>query len=456
MVEQQAYSEPAFRDLQSTFAGELIDRTDDQYAESCALWNGMIKRSPALIARCSSTEDVAKAVRFAREQNLSVSVRGGGHSAAGKALVDDGIVIDLTRMRNVQVDPENRVARAQGGATWADFDASTHQHGLAVTGGLISSTGIGGLTLGGGFGWLMRSYGMSCDNLIGAEVVTASDDIIEVSEVERPELLWGLRGGGGNFGVVTRLDFRLHPVSTVLGGMIVHPIERAGEALRFYRQFNEDAPRALTVYAAMMTDPDGNRVLAFICCYNGDPDEGQKILAPLIEWGPPLAVDLNPVPYPALQSMLDEGFPPGLPVYWRGDFIDTLTDGVIDTLVEKFGEVTSPLSALVVEQFGGACQDFSPDHSAFGHRHADYNIAIISRWDDDSDPDSHVSWARGVHDAIRPHASGVYVNYVGVGESEDRIREAYGPETYDRLARLKSQYDPENVFQSNQNIKPAN
>jgi FAD/FMN-containing dehydrogenase len=451
----QPVSQETLKRFRSIISGRILANGDDDYELSCALWNGMIRRKPALIAQCMSTDDVVKAVRFAREEGLQLSVRGGGHSAAGKALIDDGLVVDLSRMRDVHVDPDARIARAQGGATWAEFDAATHKHELATTGGLISSTGVGGLTLGGGFGWLMRSYGMSCDNLIGAELVTASGDVIEVSEAERPQLLWGLRGGGGNFGVVTRLDFRLHPVTNVLGGMIVHPIERAPEALRFYRQFNETTPRALTVYAAMMTDPDGNRIIAFICCYNGDPDEGREILQPLIEWGPPLVVDLNVMPYPTMQSMLDEGFPPGLPVYWRGDFIHSLTDEVIDTLVEKFGEVTSPLSALVVEQFGGACRDYGPEHSSFGHRDSDYNIAIISRWDDVSDSASHVNWARGVHDAIKPHASGVYVNYVGDGEAEDRVREAYGPEVYDRLARLKAEFDPENIFRSNQNIRPA-
>jgi FAD/FMN-containing dehydrogenase len=455
MVKSGAFSETALASFRSSIGGDLVQPSDPDYQSCCALWNGMIKRTPACIARCSGTADVSLAVRFAREHGLPISVRGGGHSAAGKALVDDGLVIDLTRMRTVDVDPGRQRATVQGGATWADFDSAAQVHGLAVTGGLISSTGVAGLTLGGGFGWLMRSYGMSCDNLVGAEVVTASGDVIEVSESERSDLLWGLRGGGGNFGVVTRLDFQLFPVDQVLGGMIVHPIERGTEALRFYREFTQSAPRALTVYAAMMTDPDGNRVLAFICCYNGNPDDGREVLRPLIEWGPPLAVDLNAMPYQAMQTMLDEGFPPGMSVYWRGDFIETLSDQVIDALLESFAQVTSPLSALVVEQFGGACRDFGPEHSAFGHRDADFNIAIISRWDDESEPDRHVNWARSTHDAIRPHSSGVYVNYVGDGEAEDRIREAYGPDTYERLARLKADYDPENVFRSNQNILPV-
>jgi FAD/FMN-containing dehydrogenase len=449
------YSAGALEELQAQMAGRVLVPTDADFESSCSLWNGMIKRRPALIAQCKSTDDVVRAVRFAREQGMMLSVRGGGHSAAGKALVDDGLVVDLSGMRDVQVDPAARVARAQGGATWAEFDAATHPHGLATTGGLVSSTGVGGLTLGGGYGWLMRSYGMACDNLIGAEVVTASGDVLEVSETVHADLLWGLRGGGGNFGVVTRMDFRLHQVDHVLGGMIVHPIDRAPEALRFYRDFNKDVPDSLAVYAGMMFDPDGNRILAFICCYNGDPEEGRELLRPLIEWGPPLAVDLNPIPYPVMQSMLDEGFPPGLQVYWRGEFIEELTDDLIDTLCRRFDEVTSPLSALVVERFGGASRKFGTDHSSFSHRSADYNIVIISRWDDESDPDSHVNWARSVHQDVKPYSTGVYVNFLGEGDGESRIRDAYSPEVYDRLARLKAQYDPENVFQSNQNIKPA-
>lgn len=441
--------------FQSAMTGRVVQPDDPDYEASCVLWNGMIKRSPALFAECANTDDVVRAVRFAREQGLKLSVRGGGHSAAGKALCDGGLIVDLSRMRAVEVDAGQRIARAQGGATWSDFDAATHEHGLATTGGVVSSTGVGGLTLGGGFGWLMRSYGMSCDNLISAEVVTATGDVLDVSESSNPDLLWGLRGAGGNFGVVTRLDFRLHPVNTVFGGMIVHPIDRARDALRILREFNETTPDSLTVYAGMMSDPDGNRIIAFICCYNGDPDEGRELLQPLIEWGPPVAVDLNPMPYPVMNSMLDEGFPPGLPVYWRGDFVETLTDDVIETLVDRFSEVTSPLSGLVVEQFGGASRSVSPEDSAFVHRTADYNLAIISRWDDDSDPDSHVNWARQTHEAIKPYSNGVYVNYVGDEEGADRVRDAYGPETYDRLAKLKAKYDPENVFWSNQNITPA-
>lgn len=440
--------------LRSALSGTLIRPEDAEYASACALWNGMIDKKPALFARCSDSRDIVAAVNFARDNGLQISVRGGGHNAAGKALVDDGLVIDLTAMRDVQVDPDNRTAEAQGGATWAEFDAATHAHGLATTGGLISSTGIAGLTLGGGFGWLMRSYGMACDNLIGAEVVTASGEIVNVSESENSDLLWGLRGGGGNFGVVTKFVYRLHPVHTVLGGMIVHPFERARDAMRHYRDFSQTAPDELTVYCPMMTSPDGDRIIAFIVCYNGDVERGQELIKPLLEWGPPLVADVGPMPYPQMQQLLDEGFPPGLQVYWRGDFVQTLTDDVIDTLVDQFEGVTSPLSALVIEQFGGASRRVPRDATAFVHREADYNLAIVSRWADPSEADRHIAWARDLHNAVLPHSAGAYVNYLGE-EGEDRVRAAYGPDVYDRLAELKAKYDPDNLFRVNQNIQPA-
>ncbi len=440
--------------LKSEMHGDLIDAKHAGYVDACALWNGMIAKRPALIARCANTEDVVRSVKFAREQGLALSVRGGGHSVAGNALVDDGLVVDLSGMRDVSVDPEQRVAHAGGGATWGDFDTATHAHGLATTGGQISSTGIAGLTLGGGFGWLMRSYGMACDNLIGAEVVTADGSVLNVNDSENADLLWGLRGGGGNFGVVTRFDFRLHPVHTVLGGMIVHPIERAPESLRFLRDFNRTAPDDLAVFAALMTTPEGDRVNAFILCYSGDLDEGQEVIKPLLEWGEPVMTQVGPMPYTQMQTLMDEAMPPGLQIYWRGEFIKTLTDDVIDTLIERFGTITSPLSLLLLEQFGGAVSRVPKDATAFVHRDAEYNVAMISRWEDPSQHDSHVSWARETHDAIRPFSAGAYVNYLGE-EGEDRIRAAYGPDTYDRLAKLKAKYDPENVFKANQNIQPA-
>jgi FAD/FMN-containing dehydrogenase len=438
----------------SSVRGDVLRPGSAGYDEARAVWNGMIDRRPALIVRCRDTEEVAAAVRFGRESGLPVAVRGGGHSAAGLAVCDDGIVIDLSAMRAVQVDPASRTATAEGGARWSDFDQATQAHGLATTGGAISTTGVAGLTLGGGLGWLMRSYGMACDNLIGAEVVTADGERITASEEENADLLWGLRGGGGNFGVVTKFRFRLHPVSTVLGGMLVFPVERAREVLRFYRDFATAAPDELTTFAGMMTTPDGMRVTAVLPCYNGPIADGEAAIRPLRDLGP-VADQVGPMPYLALQTMLDPAFPSGLPVYWRSDFLRALSDDAIDTAVDHFDRVTSPLSAVLFEQFGGAVSRVGPEASAFPHRDAMYNLVIVGRWPDPALADPTMGWVRGLSDAMRPHARGVYVNYLGAGEGEDRVRAAYGPDTYDRLAKLKAKYDPNNFFRLNQNIRPG-
>jgi FAD/FMN-containing dehydrogenase len=449
-----SFSDTDLQELRSQLSGALLRPTDDGFDDARAVWNGMIDRKPGLIVRCASTSDVVNAVNFARERGLLLAVRGGGHNAAGKAVCDGGLVIDLSQMRNVTVDPESRTAHVDGGATWADFDGATQAYGLATTGGLISTTGVAGLTLGGGFGWLMRSYGMACDNLIGAEVVIASGEVVTVSESENADLLWGLRGGGGNFGVVTNFQFQLHPVSTVLGGMLVHPGERVKEALHFYREFTRTAPDELAVFCGMLTSPEGERIVAFIVCYNGPIDEGEALIAPLREWGPPVADLVQPVPYAQHQQMLDEGFPAGLQVYWRSEFLRGLDDDVIDALVARYGEITSPLSALVLEQFGGAVRRVPRDATAFTQRHADHNLAIISRWSDPVESDQHIAWARATHDAVRPFSTGVYVNYLGE-EGPDRIEQAYGEAVYQRLVELKNRYDPTNLFRLNQNIQPT-
>ncbi|MFW6075554.1 MAG: FAD-binding oxidoreductase [Chloroflexota bacterium] len=446
--------EDTIQALRTSLQGKVIDRNDPEYNDARAIWNGMIDRHPAVIARCSNTEDVVNAVNVAREHGLLVAVRGGGHNAAGKAVCDDGIVIDLSAMKDVTVDPESRTAWAQGGATWADFDAATTAHGLATTGGLISTTGVAGLTLGGGFGWLLREYGMACDNLIGAEVVTASGEVVNVSEDENADLLWGLRGGGGNFGIVTNFKFQLHPIGTVTSGMIVHPYERAREAIQRYREFSMSAPESLTTFCGLMTSPEGEKIVAYIIFHDGPEDTGRELLAPLLEWGPPVAADLAQVPYAQHQQMLDEGFPHGLHVYWRSDFLRELDDDLIDTLIDQFDKVTSPLSALVLEQFGGAVRRVPKDATAFVHREGEYNLAIISRWNPDEEPEPHIAWARGVHDAIRPYSTGVYVNYLG-DEGADRVRAAYNEEVYQQLVDLKNRYDPTNLFRLNQNIEPT-
>ena len=321
---------------------------------------------------------------------------------------------------------------------------------------MISSTGIAGLTLGGGLGWLMRSHGLSCDNMIGAEVVTADGRVLRASPTENPDLLWALRGGGGNFGVVTTFEFQLHPVSMILGGMIMFPFARAGEVYRLYRDVTKAAPDALTVFCVMLHTPDGTPVIALAVCYNGPADAGEKAIKAIRDFGTPIAGAIAPMPYTALQSMLDEGFPPGLQVHWRSEFIKSLPDDFIDAAVAAFERVPSPLSALLIEQFGGAVGRVPRDATAFDQRDSDYNLVIVSRWADPAKADPNVAWARSTSEAVKPFTTGrVYVNYIGVGESPDRVRAAFGKEKFARLAAIKKKYDPTNVFQMNQNIPPG-
>lgn len=447
--------DPAVRAFTSDFRGTVLRPADASYDDARRVWNGMIDRKPALIARCAGAGDVVRAVRFASEHNLVVAVRGGGHNAAGLGMCDDGIVIDLSGMKDVQVDPALRVARAEGGVTWGKFDRATQAHGLATTGGAISMTGIAGLTLGGGLGWLMRSYGLACDNLLAVDMVTADGRTVRASAAENQDLFWGVRGGGGNFGVVTTFEYQLHPVTTLLGGMIVHPLARAREVLRFYRDFARTAPDALTVFAGMMHSPEGVPIVALLAAYNGPIEEGEQAIRPLREFGPPVADQIGPIPYVALQSMLDAGFPAGLQVYWRSEFLTNVSDDAIDTAVSHFERVTSPISAVLFEQFGGAVARVGRDDTAYDHRDADFNLVLVSRWEDPADADRHIAWNRELSEAMRAYTSGrVYVNYLGVGEGPERVRAAYGPEKYERLVALKKKYDPANLFCMNQNIPP--
>jgi len=433
-------------------SGTVIRPGDPSYDQARRLWNGMIDRSPAIIARCASVADVVAAVNFAREEKLVLAVRGGGHNAAGLGSCDDGLVIDLSGMRGVTVDAANRVAKVQGGALWRDVDAATHAHGLATPGGVISTTGVGGLTLGGGLGWLMRQYGLACDNVLAVEIVTADGQVRRASATENPDLFWGIRGGGGNFGVVTSFEFRLHPVRMIYGGMLVYPAPRAPEILRHYRDIASSAPDELALFAGLMTSPDGMPITAIFAGYNGPVNKAEAALKPLRDLGP-VADQVSEIPYPALQSMLDEGFPSGLNVYWRSDFLASLPDDAIDTLVDRFKSITSPLSALLIEQFGGAVSRVGADETAFAQRDALFNLAVITRWTDPATASTHIDWARQTSDAMRPYTSGgVYVNYLG-SEGTDRVRAAYGAK-YDRLVALKQKYDPKNLFRVNQNIQP--
>lgn len=440
--------------LSNAMSGALLLPDHADYDAARHVWNGMIDRRPAAIARCQSVTDVQAAVNFAREQGLEIAVRGGGHNAAGLAVVDDGLVIDLTAMNAVQVDPAQRLAYVGGGATWGDFDTATQEHGLAATGGAISSTGVAGLTLGGGIGWLMRSMGLACDNLVGAEVVLADGSVVTTSETERPELLWGLRGGGGNFGVVTEFTFKLHPLGGVYAGMLVYPREMATTGLRHFRVESDASSDALTVFSAMICSPEGAPIFAYVVAYAGDEADGIQAAAPYRALGEPLADLVQPMPYTALQRMLDDGFPAGLNVYWRSHFLAGLPDEAIDILVSWANAAPSPLNAVLIEQLGGAVTHIGRDDTAFDHRDAAVNLAIIARWGDPAEADANIAWARGLWDAMQPFARGVYVNYLGVGDNPDRVRDAYSAAKYARLAALKHTYDPQNLFHRNQNIRP--
>jgi FAD/FMN-containing dehydrogenase len=442
--------------LRASLGGPLLRPGDDGYDDARHIFNGMIDRKPALIARCTATGDVVKAVRFGREHGLVVSVRGGGHNVAGNAVCDGGLMIDLTLMKGIRVDPTARTARAQAGLTWREFDRETQAFGLATTGGAISSTGIAGLTLGGGFGWIGRSYGMACDNLISADVVLADGSVVIASADENADLFWGLQGGGGNFGIVTSFEYRLHPVNGVLGGLLVYPIERAREVLRLFRDYNQTTPDEMSVFAGMLTSPEGAQILALVVCYNGPVEQGEALLRPLRESTGPMADMVGPITYEQQQQLMDDGFPFGLQNYWKSEFLKSVPDEAIDLIVDKFVTVPSPLTAVLLEQFGGAYRRVPSGDSAFAHRDWDYNFVIISRWTDPTDSERHIQWARDLWQTVQPYASGsVYVNYLEPGqEGADRIRAAYGP-VYDRLVALKTKYDPTNFFRLNQNIKPT-
>ena len=434
--------------------GQGIAPGDSQYESARRIWNASVDKKPGLIVQCESSDDVVKAIKFARANDIQVAVRGGGHNVAGRALCDNGLVIDMSRMRKIDVDAETRTVTAQAGCTLGDLDAATHPHGLVVPAGIFTKTGIAGLTLGGGVGWLVRKYGLTCDNVLSFEVVIADGKVVTASADENDDLFWGLRGGGGNFGVVLTFTYRAHPLTTVLGGLLVHPQSRAGEVLRFYREFMDGAPDELTAYAAMLHTPDGDPVAAIVPCWCGDLDEGEKYLQPLREFGPPLVDAVKTIPFPEMQALFDEAFPDGNQNYWKSTFVKQLSDEAIDVLVEHANTMPSPLTAVVVELYGGAMARVGSDETAFGHRTSDYDIGILSQWTDTADTEKNVAWTRSLYDALQPHASGAFLlNFLGQ-EDDAVIRASFGS-NYDRLAALKRKYDPENFFRQNHNIRPA-
>jgi FAD/FMN-containing dehydrogenase len=456
----------AIDEVGGSFRGELLLPTSPGYDTVRRIWNGAIDRRPAFIARCTGVADVVAAVRFARERDLLVAVRAGGHGVAGHAVCDGGLMIDLSPMKGIRVDPQARTARAQAGVLWGELDRETQLHGLATVGGIVTHTGIAGLTLGGGIGWLMRRYGATVDNLLSVDLVTADGELTTASETVNPDLFWGLRGGGGNFGIVTSFEYRLHPVGpTVLAGPIFHPLEDAAQVLRFYREFAAAAPDELTTVFELSVAPPipalpqefhGRQIVMVGACYAGRPDDGIGVVRALKEFGRPIADFLEPKPYLALQSMFDPLVPHGWHRYWKAVELPPLTDGAIDTLVEHAPAPTSPRSYCIVFQLGGALNRVGVDDTAFGQREAAHNVNINAVWtEDDPEPERHIAWARDFFDALQPHTSGrVYVNFLG-DEGQDRVRAAYGERTYERLARLKRIYDPTNLFRLNQNIRPG-
>jgi FAD/FMN-containing dehydrogenase len=451
--------------LRDAVQGQVIGPDDEAYDEARAIWNGAIDRRPASIVRCTGVGDVVAAVRFARERNLPASVRAGGHGVGGHAVCNGGLVIDLSPMKGIRVDPTTRTARAEGGVLWGELDRETQLFGLATVGGIVTHTGIAGLTLGGGIGWLMRKHGATVDNLLSADVVTAEGRFLTASADLNPDLFWGIRGGGGNFGIVTSFAYRLHSVGpTVMAGPVFHAFEDAARVLRFYRDFIAGAPDELTTIFELSVAPPaaflppevhGKPIVMVGACYAGSPDAGAEVVRPLKAFGRPIVDLLEPKPYTALQSMFDPMVPHGWHRYWKSVELPPLTDSAIDTLIEQASGFTSPKSYCIVFQLGGALGRVAPGETAFGQRGATHNVNVNAVWTpEDPDADRHIAWARGFFEAMQPHAGdGVYLNFLGE-EGAGRVRQAFGAGNYERLVELKRRYDPTNIFRFNQNIPP--
>ncbi|MEM7224537.1 MAG: FAD-binding oxidoreductase [Pseudomonadota bacterium] len=450
---------PEIEALRGELRGELLVPGDSGYEETRVIWNAMIDRRPALIARCRGVADVLAAVKLAARHGLLVAVRGGGHNVAGNAVCDGGLMVDLSPMRSVTVDPFARTARAEGGATWGDFDAETQAFGLATVGGLISMTGVAGLTLGGGIGWLSGSHGLACDNLLSLEVVTAEGKLVRASATENPDLFWGLKGGGGNFGIVTSFQFQLYPVGpSLFAGMLLHPLDKAPAALGQFRDFLKEAPDQLGALAALTRTSDALPVAALVQVYNGPVEDAERLVAPLRAFGPPSADTLGPKPYREIQTLFDAGAPAGLRYYWKSSFLDALPDQAIEILAARHRASPSPKSKIFVEFLGGAMARVDLDATVFDHRASPYNLLIIGAWQDPSEDRENIAWVRETWNQMQPYASpGVYMNYLGQESDEGRARveASYGPGKLERLAKLKAKYDPTNLFRMNQNIRPA-
>ena len=441
--------------LRASLRGTVVTSADAGYDSIRRVYNASIDRRPAAIVRCAGASDVMRAIAFAQESSLPLSIRGGGHNVGGRAVCQDGVMIDLSTMKSIRVDPARKRVHAEPGVTYKEFDHETQAFGLATTGGTVSATGIAGLTLGGGIGWLMRVHGLACDNLVSADVVTADGRLVHASKDENADLLWGLRGGGGNFGVVTSFEYQLHALGPIFAGMLVHPISRARDLLRFHRDTLENAPDEINAVAALLCGPDGQPIAVQVPAYIGPIADGEKALAPFRAFGPPVADMVAPTPYVQHQQLFDPGLPPGLNNYWTSNFIGTLTDEAIDIAVDGFAQAPTPLCVLVLEQLGGAVRRVPESESAFTLRQGDYNLAIVGRWTDPADAEKTIAWAKGLNKRLAPYSlDSTYVNYLPEDEG-GRVASIYGGARYQRLQDLKKKYDPNNVFCLNVNIAPA-
>jgi FAD/FMN-containing dehydrogenase len=446
-----------FQSLAKNFSGALLRPRDDGYEEARKVHNGLIDKRPMLIARCRGVADVVDALGFARDGGLEVSIRGGGHNVSGRAVTDGGVMIDLSLMRGVHVNPKASTLRAQGGVTWREFNREAAQHGLATTGGAISTTGIAGLTLGGGLGWLMGKYGLAADNLLSAELVTAASEVLNVSPEENADLFWAIRGGGGNFGVATSLEYRVHPLSQVVGGLVAHGFPVARDVLRFYRDFTQSVPDELTVFGALVHAPDGSGVplAALAVCHAGSPQQAESDLSPLKAFGTPAMVQVGPMPYPVMNTLLDEAYPTGSLNYWKSSFVRSLDDGLIDAVVDAFAVCPSPMTSIVFENFHGAVTRVAPSDTPVPHREPGHNFVITSVWTDPATTERNVAWTRDTYAAAEPYfAAGRWLNYLADDEAMDGVKAAYG-QNYTRLTQIKRKYDPNNLFRLNQNIQPV-
>lgn len=443
--------------LAGTFTGQLLRPADAGYDDARRVHNGLVDKRPALIARCRGVADVVDAVSLTRRLGLEVAVRGGGHNVAGRATIDGGVMIDLSLMKGIHVDPNGCTVRAEGGVTWGELNRETQLHGLAVTGGVVSSTGIAGLTLGGGLGWLMGRYGLALDNLRSVEIVTAEGKLLRATKDEEPDLFWALRGGGGNFGVATSFEYQLHPVGpVVVGGLIAHPFERARDLLRFFRDRTASLPDEQMIFGGLIHAPDGSgtKLAVMVTCHCGPLPAGEKAMQVLRQFGSPVVDALGPMPYCQLNGMLDSAYPNGALNYWKSSFLEQLNDDAIDTMIACFAECPTPMGQLLIEHFHGAVTRVGISDTAFPHRSSGYNCLVLSEWLKQAENERCIAWARTTYEKMQPFfAAARYVNYLDDDDAGEPVAVAYGP-NYRRLQQTKYKYDPANFFRANQNIRP--